>query len=107
MADFSDHIDALDGLHVTLTADRIGPWDVMIGGGPEWFVLTATAGTHSVNALAFSDGRDEGTVDLTVGGQAVDYPARYVLGRDAVDAAIRELAHAPRADDLPSARWER
>lgn len=99
-------IDELDGSTHTLVANRIGHWEVMIGGGPELFVLTATAdgGGRIANALTAvePDDDDEETVDLTVGGQAVDYPREYALTRDEVAAAIADLD----ADRFPEARWE-
>lgn len=36
-------VDELDGNSHTLVANRLGQWEVMIGGGPDAFVLTATA----------------------------------------------------------------
>ncbi|EGD24128.1 hypothetical protein MWT96_08595 [Prescottella equi] len=43
------------------------------------------------------------TVDLTVGGQAVDYPTRYVLSRAEAEEAVRDLG----TGDLRAGRWER
>lgn len=109
MTDFAAQIDALDGLHETLVTHRCGMWEVMVGGGPDRFVLTATSGDQVVNALTADDEGDfdEDTFDLTVGGQAVDYPVCYVLRRDEVDTAVDELALTPRAEELPASRWER
>ncbi len=113
MTDLATQIDHLDGVHETLVAQRVGEWEVLVGGGPDRFVLTATAGDHVANALTADpaaggeDEDDEGTIDLTVGGQAVDYPVRYALHRHEVTAALDDLATVRPGEDLPAARWER
>lgn len=107
MMDHSDAqgIDELDGHTSTIVATTIRPWDVMVGGGPDRFIITATsdAGQRVANALSRTPpSGDEDTVELTVGGQAVDYPCEYALTRDEVDAALTDL----RATHLPADRWE-
>ena len=75
-------IDDLDGLTSTIVAITIGPWDVMVGGGPDRFIITATtdAGQRVANALSGAPASaEEDTVELTVGGQTVDYPSEYAL----------------------------
>lgn len=99
-------IDELDGQTHTLVSHEISGWEVMIGGGPEQFILTATrdSGQRIANALTSTalDDEDDDTVELTVGGQAVDYPREYVLTRPEVLSAIAELASDAFAED----RWE-
>lgn len=114
-------VDGLDGAECSLVSGRVGAWDVMVGGGPDGFVVTATSadGTRIANALSAlvprdsavedrdevhgdDDDDDDETVDLTVGGQAVDYPRRYVLSRAEVSVAIMDLD----AQRLSSDRWE-
>ncbi len=104
-------IDGLDGRTHTLVGSTMGPWEVMIGGGPDQFVLTATAndGRRAANALTAAtvgdtddDDDDDETVDLTVGGQAVDYPRQYVLTRAEVDVAVSDIL----AGRFPEERWE-
>ena len=98
-------IDDLDGLTSTIVAITIGPWDVMVGGGPDRFIITATtdAGQRVANALSGAPASaEEDTVELTVGGQTVDYPSEYALTRGEVDAAITDL----RASHFPADRWE-
>lgn len=101
-------IDALDGVHHTLVALNIGDWEVLIGGGPERFILTATAGDHVANALTADDedSFDDDTIELTAGGQAVDYPVQYALRRDELSKAIRDLSTAQPGERFPDARWE-
>ncbi|RMI13808.1 hypothetical protein [Cellulomonas triticagri] len=110
MTSLAARVDGLDGVHETLVADRIGEWEVMVGGGPERFVLTATAGDSVANAVTADqpDGdEDDDTIDLTVGGQGVDYPVQYALHRHEVDAALADLAAVGPGEDLPADRWER
>ncbi|GLU87778.1 hypothetical protein [Agromyces sp. NBRC 114283] len=99
-------IDELDGLTRTLIAHRIQDWDVMIGGGPDRFIVTATAdqGTRVANALSGTplDDNDDETVDLTIGGQAVDYPAEYAVTRSEAMLALSDLESGV----LPDGRWE-
>ncbi|GAA2908493.1 hypothetical protein JOD62_001378 [Microbacterium keratanolyticum] len=98
-------IDELDGQTHTLVTREISGWEVMIGGGPEQFIVTATrdSGQRIANALTSTEpDDDDDTVDLTVGGQAVDYPAEYVLTRDEVLSAIAELESGV----FTEGRWE-
>ncbi|MBM4607243.1 hypothetical protein A5N72_11665 [Prescottella equi] len=94
----------LDGLHDTIASAYVGAWEVMVGGGPDRYVLTATGGAGVANALSCGrTGAEDDTVDLTVGGQAVDYPTRYVLSRAEAEEAVRDLG----TGDLRAGRWER
>lgn len=100
-------IDELDGQTHTLVTREISGWEVMIGGGPEQFIVTATrdSGQRIANALTSTepdDDDDDDTVDLTVGGQDVDYPREYVLTRAEVLAAIAELESGVFTEE----RWE-
>lgn len=102
--DFARNIDRLDGVFHTLVATRTASWEIMVGGGPEWFIVTATGSDRVANALTTAVDllADEDTVDLTVGGQAVDYPVRYALTRSEVDVALADVA----AGSFPRSRWE-
>ncbi|CAM3434663.1 hypothetical protein NODU109028_16765 [Nocardioides dubius] len=93
-------IDALDGLQQTLAAADLAGWQTMVGGGPDGYVVTATRGGQVANATVVAD-PDE-FVELTVGEQAIDYPAHYVLSRSQVDVALADLA----SGNLPPVRWE-
>lgn len=93
-------IDALDGLQETLAAGDVAGWETMVGGGPDGFVVTATRGGQVANATVVAD-PDE-FVELTVGDQAIDYPAHYVLTRSQVDVALADLA----SGTVPPSRWE-
>ncbi|MFC9514916.1 hypothetical protein ACFTSD_04225 [Nocardiaceae bacterium NPDC056970] len=93
----------LDGLHDTIASAYVGAWEVMVGGGPDRYVVTATGGAGVANALSGDQtGPADDTVDLTVGGQAVDYPTRYVLSRAEAEEAVRDLG----TGDLRAGRWE-
>ncbi len=98
-------VDALDGISNTLVSRRIGSWDIMIGGGDGLYVLTASSPGRIINAITVSESDDDDTdetVDLTVGEQAIDYPARYVLTRQEIAVALGDLA----TGHLPAERWE-
>ena len=61
----------------------------MIGGGCGEYVVTMDFVDRVVNVI--EPGRDvDDFVEVTVGGQAVDYPAIYVLSLHSVDLALRE-----------------
>lgn len=99
------NIDALDGQEHTLLSFSLGEWEAMIGGGPDRFVVTASAGGGSRIANARTlreDIDDEETVDLTVGGQSIDYPWEYALTREEALAAMTDLA----AGQLSGEQWE-
>jgi hypothetical protein len=100
-AEVAHAVDRLDGVANTLVAIDLGGWEVMVGGGPDRFVVTATSADRVANAVTDHENDDE-TIDLTVGEQTVDYPARYVLTREQVDVALIELAGA----SLSADRWE-
>lgn len=108
MTDASDNwgIDELDGLTTTLITHRILGWEVMVGGGDEVFMVTASSdgGNRVANALttAAPDDDDDDTVELTVGGQAIEVPREYGLTRAETLRALEDL----RADTLPPERWE-
>ncbi|MFJ6197534.1 hypothetical protein [Micromonospora sp. NPDC092111] len=91
--DLDSPLDLLDGTSSTLASAQVGPWEVMIGGGPDRFVLTAQSATAVLNGVRPDSAADsdDATVDLTVGAQAVDYPARYVLDRGQVSRALDAL----------------
>jgi len=81
----------LDGIHRTLLLIELtsGP-TLTIGGGPENFVvecsLTETERWCVINATSATGASR--SIDLVVGGQLVDYPARVCVGLDAaLDAA--------------------
>ncbi|MFS3128969.1 hypothetical protein ACLM5J_11255 [Nocardioides sp. Bht2] len=93
-------VDALDGLERTLAADDVDGWETMVGGGPDCYVVTATRGGQVANATVVAD-PDE-FVEMTVGEQAIDYPASYVLDRSQVKVALADLASGV----LPPSRWE-
>lgn len=104
-------MDSLDGLARTLISHRIGEWDVMIGGGPDVFIVTAqnSAQTRIANAISESgttegedDDDDDDTIGITVGEQAIDYPREYVLIRSEALRALGDLSSGV----LPSERWE-
>ena len=105
MASLAEATRALDGISTTLISGHVRDWEVMVGGGPDRFVVTATSAAGRIaNALhALGPGEDEGdTVDLTVGEQGVDYPVAYALDRHELDRALSSIEQADPSGD----RWE-
>ena len=101
--DFARTIDELDGAARSLTTLKIGLWEVMIGGGPEAFILTATAGSRTANALTSVDLSGEpATVEVALGGERLAGPRPYVLTRDEAVAALLDL----HADRFAEGCWE-
>jgi Immunity protein Imm1 len=79
----------LDGVHHTLLTIELDSGQTLtIGGGPDLFV--AEVAEDSVHRWAIIDrGVGDHSVDLVVGGQAVDYPAHLCVGRESVLDAAR------------------
>lgn len=109
MTDAKDRweLDSLDGSATTLVSHRIGDWDVMVGGGPDVFIVTAQTSDLARVANALSEGAhvdpdDDDAIELTVGGQAVDYPRPYVLDRPETLRALDDLSDGA----FPVERWE-
>ncbi|WP_394162314.1 hypothetical protein [Galactobacter valiniphilus] len=103
MSDFLSHVRELDGTTRTLANALVGQWEVMVGGGPELFVLTASAGggQRTANAITSAPVTEAQTVSITVSGQSVEGPALYALTIDEVAEALEHLA----AETLPAERW--
>ncbi|WP_414172554.1 hypothetical protein [Clavibacter tessellarius] len=100
-------IEDLDGRACTEVGHEVGPWQVLIGGGPDRFMVTASAenGLRIANALSVAEDDDhdeDDTIDLTVGGQDIDCPRRYALTRDEALAALGDL----QSGSLDVSRWE-
>ena len=105
MTSLAEASRALDGITTTLISGHVRDWDVMVGGGPDRFVVTATsAAGRTANALhELRPEEDHGdTVDLTVGEQCVDYPVMYALDRRELDRAVSSIEQADPSGD----RWE-
>ncbi|MDR2257170.1 MAG: hypothetical protein LBE25_14410 [Arthrobacter sp.] len=103
MSDFLSHVRDLDGSTRTLATHLVGEWEVMVGGGPELFVLTASAGggRRTANAITSAPVTQDQTVFITVSGQSVEGPALYALTLEEVAEALEHLA----AGQLPAERW--
>jgi|GEM_PF-2285974 len=101
--DIAPAIDALDGRSHTLTTVLLGGWEAMVGGGPEGYILTASAegGRRTANALSPDGAGSAEPVKVLVGGQEIEGPRGYVLSRAELDAALDDLV----LGELPRKRW--
>ena len=81
-------IQALDGVDTTLLiVEILSGKSLTIGGGPERFVAEIAEDSHHRWTVVEPDNGDE-SIELVVGGQLVDYPARVcVTVKAALEAA--------------------
>lgn len=102
MSELTNAIDALNGTNNTLTQHEVGGWQVMIGGGPEGYLLSASAGPRTANALSGSAGAPGETVTVVLGGQEISGPRTHVLSRTELDLALLDLG----AGEFGPGRWD-
>jgi len=102
--DVADAIRQLDGVTWTLVhvKDPSGR-TLTIGGGPRRFVAEVADDPKHRFAL-IDPSRGGGRIDLVVGGQLVDYPARVCVTIDVVLAAARVFTEQAGARD-PGLAW--
>ncbi|MEA5666733.1 hypothetical protein VA603_04185 [Stenotrophomonas sp. MH1] len=83
-------IGRLNGLDRTLVCIVVSDGNILVGGGCDGYVVTMDFLDKVVNIV--DPGRDvDDFTEVTVGGQAVDYPSTYVVPLQAVDLALREF----------------
>ena len=89
LAQIEAAIQRLDGDQRSLVMVELSSGQTLtIGGGPEQFV--AEVAESDTSRFAVIDPRaGDSSVDLVVGGQLVDYPARVCIKRDAALCAAR------------------
>jgi len=59
---------------------------IMVGGGRDEYIVTVENGTAIHNLLG-SEEEDE-FVEITVGGQACEFPQKYIVGFELVESAL-------------------
>ncbi|MFF2480968.1 hypothetical protein [Paenibacillus sp. NPDC058071] len=65
---------------------------IMIGGGSEAFIVTVETSTALHNLLGALEEEDEDEfVEITVGGQACEFPQKYIVSFELVESALIQL----------------
>ncbi|GIP00767.1 hypothetical protein J14TS5_58520 [Paenibacillus lautus] len=73
----------------------------MIGGGRHEFIVTVETSTAIHNLLGSQEEEDE-FVEITVGGQACEFPQQYIVSLELVESALRQLV----TDTSAELHWE-
>lgn len=63
---------------------------IMIGGGCYEFIVTVETNDEIRNLLGLLEEEDE-FVEITVGGQACEFPQKYIVGIELIEAALLQL----------------
>lgn len=82
-------LDAMADPELDMLSGTIGEWEVTVGGGDDIFMLTADGPSGTLNALGRA--KDDGEIDVRVGGQVLTLPSAYGLSRDDVENALAQL----------------
>ncbi len=107
LADCKAAILRMNGTDRSLVSMRQGELTVLVGGGVGQYIVTAEDHISIRNLLQQRPEQDEAdTIDVTVGGQAVDYPAYYVVNVEMVWAAILECLAVNEASERKELEWE-
>lgn len=107
LADCKAAILRMNGTDRSLVSMRQGELTVLVGGGAGQYIVTAEDHVSIRNLLQQRPEQDEAdTIDVTVGGQSVDYPAYYVVNVEMVWAAILECLAVNEASERKELEWE-
>ena len=104
LGDVETAVRALNGIDRTLVTIELDTGATLtVGGGPQEFVAEVSVSDTERWAVV-DPTRDEQPIDLVVGGQSVDYPARLCISREnALEAArVFMTEHGFRSSRL---RW--
>jgi hypothetical protein len=94
LPDIEVAVRSLDGAHHTLVVVELPSGKtITVGGGPDRFVAEVTE-SRTERWCVIDPRRPEGRVDLVVGGELIDPPARLCVDRDAVLDAVRTFVSA-------------
>ncbi|WP_163836662.1 hypothetical protein [Spartinivicinus ruber] len=84
-----DLLNMLDGKqHTLLSIERHDGWELHIGGGPDWFIVTAVSSSGKNLTLLNLGGDDSDTIELCAGGQFADFPKSIVVGKEMAKDAV-------------------
>lgn len=99
-------LHTLNGKNVTqlLAGDHNG--FILIGGGPELFVVTHVIGENeeSFNLINPECVSDEGEISIVTGGQAGDFPKKICVPLTLAEQAL--AYYVEHGDRFPSLEWE-
>ncbi|WP_213647545.1 hypothetical protein [Paenibacillus lautus] len=87
--------------HAVRSAFSIWITLIMIGGGRHEFIVTVETSTAIHNLLGSQEEEDE-FVEITVGGQACEFPQQYIVSLELVESALRQLV----TDTSAELHWE-
>jgi hypothetical protein len=89
LPDIEMALRSLDGAdHTLLVVELSSGATITVGGGPDRFVVEVAQNEHDRWSL-FDPRRPEGTVNLVVGGELVEPPARLCVDRESALEAVR------------------
>ncbi|CAI8956431.1 conserved hypothetical protein [Brevibacillus sp. IT-7CA2] len=74
---------------------------IMIGGGSHQFIVTVETNT-AIHSLLSLQEEEEDLVELTVGGQACEFPQHYIVSIEQVESALLQLL----TDTITELHWE-
>jgi hypothetical protein len=82
------HFEMLDGVrHTLMVFERPDGCQIMIGGGPLWYIVTLDDGKNSLT-LQNPNGSETEMVELCAGGQFGEYPASFCVDQSQAGAII-------------------
>jgi len=96
-----DIIRRMDGFKCSQVTIRYMESMIMIGGGGHEFIVTVETSSAILNLLGPLEGEDE-FVEITVGGQACEFPQRYIVSLELIETALLQLL----ADTTTELDWE-
>jgi hypothetical protein len=103
LQDIETAVRSLDGAdHTLLVVELPSGATITVGGGPDRFVVEIAGDEHE-RWTVLDPRRPEGTVELVVGGERVDPPARLCVDRETALEAVHTFVseHGARSARLP------
>lgn len=94
-------IQRMDGFTRSQVTVQYKDTIIMIGGGKDEFIVTVETSTAIHNLFNIQEEADE-FVEITVGGQACEYPQQYIVGFELVESAILQFLE----DTSAELNWE-
>ena len=92
----TDWLDRLDGkLYTMLSFEDLSGWTLMVGGGPELFVVVKSNSQGYSWTRTNASAEHGAPIELCAGGQPAEFERRIVCPRDQAVDAIREFFRSP------------